>query len=114
MSWVSSPPKLVDARLFLKFDFISLIPDGYNISTPTQTASLYTGPDDSDALVIETAEVVQLDTCFYVPVSGGSAGSVYEVVCTAEIYQGDDPAPQVRSLHTLVAVLSSNPDAQPE
>lgn len=113
MSWVSSPSKLEEASLFLKFDFISLIPEGMGMSNPVYTASVYTG-DDAEPLVVEESDVEELGTCLYVPVSGGEAGVIYEVTCMVEIGGGDDLNPQSKTLRTLVAVISTNSDAQPE
>lgn len=88
MSRVTFPPKLSGSTILLPFDFLSSLAVGETLSSASTTATVYSGSDSSPSSLISGSTSVSGSIATQ-KITGGVAGVIYEVLCTASTSAGE-------------------------
>jgi hypothetical protein len=93
------PPKLLGASQNVTFDFTSSLAVGETITSQSVTASVFSGTDPSPSSIL-SGVATSAGSVVTQLVTGGVAGTVYELLCTA-----NTSASQTLQLSAYLAVI---------
>lgn len=102
MSRDTWPPKAAGATKNFEFDFISDLAAGETLSGATVTATVWSGNDGNPSGLISGAASIS-GTVVTQKLTGGVAGNIYAVTCTATTSAGQT---LVRSAYLVVSSAS--------
>lgn len=102
-TFITLPPKLVNASAFIAFDYISQLTSGETISGSSVTCSVFSGTDANPSALISGVTSVA-GSIVTQKIVDGLTGVIYLLTCSATTSLGN-----VKFIQAYLAIIDSNP-----